>query len=338
MAMSISKTLSWAVALALVLLLPLVTGGYWQYVANLVLVYIVIGIGFNILLGHAGQFSFASAAFMGIGAYVTAILSSRFGLPFWLVIPASGAVAALIGVLCAVPALRVASIYLGLVTFAFAELMVWVFLNWKSVTLGANGISVAPPQLLGFVLRGDTQIYYLLLPWVAMTFWASVRILRSAVGRSFVMIRESEIVARCNGIDVAQTKMVAFGLSAFLGGLGGALFAYVVGFILPSSFGLFQLIIHIAIVVIGGMGSIAGPIIGAVLLTVVPEVLRDFQGLQEVLFGATLIAVAIFVPRGLASALKKVGLLREDRLIGAPLHARPTKRQRSAGVAGGQHE
>ncbi|MBL4800240.1 MAG: branched-chain amino acid ABC transporter permease, partial [Oleispira sp.] len=309
MQMLVRKSLFLMVVVVIALAVPFATNGYSQYVINLILVYVAIGIGFNILLGYAGQFAFASAAFMGIGAYTTAILSSTVGVPFWLCIPLAGVVTTIVGVACAVPALRVVSIYLALVTFAFAELMVWVFLNWKSLTHGANGIGVASPELMGYPLGGDTNIYYLLLPCVAMSFWASVRIIRSAVGRSFVMVRESEIVAKCNGINVAGTKMVAFGLSAFFGGLGGAFFAYVVGFILPSSFGLSQLVIHIAVVVIGGMGSLVGPVIGAVILTVVPEVLRDFQSLQEILFGATLILVPIFVPKGGAGLLVKVGLL-----------------------------
>lgn len=305
-----------AAIIALLIAVPYATNGYSQYVVNLILVYVTIGIGFNILLGYAGQFAFASAAFMGIGAYTTAILSSTVGLPFWLCIPLAGILATVIGVLCAIPALRVASIYLALVTFAFAELMVWVFLNWKGLTNGANGIGVATAELFGYRFGGDTKTYYLLLPMVLASFWASIRILRSAVGRSFVMVRESEIVARCNGIDVARTKMIAFGLSAFFGGIGGAFFAYVVGYILPGSFGLFQLVIHIAIVVIGGMGSLAGPVIGAALLTLIPEVLRDFQSLQEILFGATLIFFAIFVPRGLAGLLSKWRILPKERLIG----------------------
>lgn len=296
-------------ALAAALCLPLMTDGYTQYVVNLVLVYVTIGIGFNILLGFAGQFAFASAAFMGIGAYTTAILSSTFGLPFWLCIPLAGIVATGLGLLCVIPAMRMASIYLALVTFAFAELMVWVFLNWKGVTNGANGISVETPVLFGYRFGGDTRLYYLLLPIAALAWWLSARILRSYIGRSLVMIRESEIVARCNGINVARAKATAFGLSAFFGGVGGALFAYCVGFILPQSFGLFQLVIHMGIVVLGGMGSLAGPVIGALILTTIPEVLRDFQGIQEVLFGAVLVVVALFMPNGIAGALARRGIL-----------------------------
>ena len=270
-----SFSMRWAAiyipVIAALLAIPLLTNGYTQYIVNLATVYVVLGVGLNILLGYAGQFAFANAAFMGIGAYTTAILSSHLGLPFWICIPAAGVVTALIGSLCAIPAMRMASIYLALVTFAFAELMVWVFINWKGVTNGSNGISVAAPDLFGYVLRGDKRLYYMLLPACLGMLWLASRILKSYVGRSFVIVRESEIVARCNGINVGRTKMIAFALSALFGGVGGALFAYTVGLVLPQSFGLFQLIIHIAIVVLGGMASIGGAIIGAVLLTTLPE-------------------------------------------------------------------
>jgi len=300
---------------AALLAVPLLTNGYTQYVVNLVTVYVVLGVGLNILLGYAGQFAFANAAFMGIGAYITAILSSQLGLPFWVCIPAAGVVTALIGTACAVPAMRMASIYLALVTFAFAELMVWVFINWKGVTNGSNGIGVSAPDLFGYVFRGDQRLYYLLLPCCLTMLWLASRILKSYIGRSFVIIRESEIVARCNGIDVSRTKMIAFGLSAFFGGVGGALFAYTVGLVLPQSFGLFQLVIHIAIVVLGGMASLAGAIIGALLLTTLPEFLRDFQSLQEVMFGTALVIVAIFMPRGIAGALTRFGILPREMLV-----------------------
>lgn len=312
---SIKKAVASALVIAGLLVVPLLTNGYTQYVVNLVTVYVVLGIGLNILLGYAGQFAFANAAFMGIGAYTTAILSSQLGLPFWICIPAAGIVTAMIGSLCAVPAMRTASIYLALVTFAFAELMVWVFINWKGVTNGSNGISVPAPDLFGYVLRGDKRLYYLLLPSCLAMLWLASRILKSYVGRSFVIVRESEIVARCNGINVGRTKMVAFALSALFGGVGGALFAYTVGLVLPQSFGLFQLIIHIAIVVLGGMASLAGAVIGALLLTTLPEVLRDFQSLQEVMFGAALVMVAIFMPRGIAGALTSLGVLPREMLV-----------------------
>ena len=226
---SVMKTpFIYGAALIALLAIPLLTNGYTQYVVNLVTVYVVLGIGLNILLGYAGQFAFANAAFMGIGAYTTAILASHLGMPFWICIPAAGIVTALIGTLCAVPAMRMASIYLALVTFAFAELMVWVFINWKGLTHGSNGLGVAAPDLFGFTLRGDKRLYYLLLPTCLAMYWLASRILKSYLGRSFVIIRESEIVARCNGINVGRTKMIAFALSAFFGGVGGALFAYTV--------------------------------------------------------------------------------------------------------------
>lgn len=300
---------------AALLAVPSVTNGYTQYIVNLITVYVVLGIGLNILLGYTGQFAFASPAFMGIGAYTTALLSTQLGLPFWLCIPVAGLVAAVIGALCAIPAMRMGSIYLALVTFAFAELMVWVFLNWKGVTGGANGIEVATPSAFGYALRGDKRLYYLLLPTAGLMFWVASRILKSYIGRAFAIVRENEIVARCNGINVGRTKMIAFSLSALFGGIGGAMFAYTVGFILPQSFGLFQLVIHIAIVVLGGMANLGGAIIGALLLTVLPEALRDFQSLQEVLFGTALVLVAIFMPRGIAGRLIRLRILPREMLL-----------------------
>jgi len=309
------KNLIRLILVAALLAIPSVTNGYTQYIVNLIAVYIVLGIGLNILLGYTGQFAFASPAFMGIGAYTTALLSTQFGLPFWVCIPIAGALTAATGALCAIPAMRMGSIYLALVTFAFAELMVWVFLNWKGVTGGANGMDVGTPSFFGYALRGDKRLYYLLLPTAGLMFWIAGRILKSHIGRSFAIVRESEIVARCNGINVTRTKMIAFALSALFGGVGGAMFAYTVGFILPQSFGLFQLVIHIAIVVLGGMANLGGAIIGALLLTVLPEALRDFQSLQEVLFGTALVLVAIFMPRGIAGTLIRLGILPREMLV-----------------------
>lgn len=312
---AVLKPLAYVAGMVALLAIPMVTNGYTQYIVNLVLVYVVLGLGLNILLGYAGQFAFASAAFMGIGAYAVALLSSKLGLPFWLCIPAAGLISAAIGILVAIPAMRVAAIYLALVTFAFAELTMWVMHNWKDVTQGGNGIGVATPELFGYAIRGDKPIFYMLLFWTLLMVGLASCILRSNIGRALVTIRESEIVARCNGIDVAKTKMMAFGISAFFGGVGGALFAYSVGFILPQSFGLFQLVLHIAIVVIGGMASLVGTIIGAVIITMLPELLRDAQSLQEVLFGASLILCAIFMPRGIAGLLTRTGLLRRETMM-----------------------
>jgi branched-chain amino acid transport system permease protein len=298
----------------LLLFLPLVTNSYTQYVVNLVLIYVILGIGLNLLLGYAGQFAFANAALMGIGAYTTALLSYRLGISFWICLPISGIVAAVIGSLGALPAMRMRDVYLGLVTLAFAELIIWVLIHWKSVTLGTDGVSVRAPELFGWRVRGDKNVFYVVLLSTVVMYWLAKRIVESHIGRAFVSIRESEIVARCNGINVARIKTLVFAISAFYSGIAGSLYALTLGLVVPQSFGLFQLILLFSIVVLGGMGSLFGAVIGAIVLTALPELLRDFQAFQEIIFGIVLVAVMVFMPGGVAGMLKRVGLLPREVL------------------------
>ncbi|MGH7041615.1 MAG: branched-chain amino acid ABC transporter permease [Acetobacteraceae bacterium] len=289
--------------------LPAFGNGYSQYILNLTLVNVTIVVGLNLLLGYAGQFAFSHAALMGIGAYTAALLAARLGVSFWIALPLAGVVSAVIGSLAAVQAMRLRRVYLALVTIAFAELIVWVFTNWRSVTLGTDGVSLPAPSLFGWDINSGTRIYFVVLACTAMMWWLARRILGSHVGRSFIAIRENEILAQCSGINVPLTKTVAFALSAFYAGIGGALFALVLGFIVPSSFDLLTLITQFAAVVLGGQMSLIGSAIGAALLTILPEALRDFQGLQEVVYGVVLIACVVFMPRGIAGVLQHFGVL-----------------------------
>ena len=298
----------------MLMLLPLVTDRYVQYIVNLVLVYTIIAIGLNLLLGYAGQFAFAHAALMGIGAYTTALLMFRLGVSFWIALPVAGIVATIIGSLCALPALRMKRVYLALVTLAIAELIGWVLIHWKGLTLGTDGVKVAAPMFFGISLKGDHRMFYLLLAVTVLLYVIGKRIVESRIGRSFVAIRENEIVAQCNGINVAWTKGLVFGLSAFYAGIGGALFAVTLGFIVPDSFGMFQLVLHFSIVVIGGLISMYGSVLGAVMLTTLPEILRGLQSVQEMIFGILLIIFVIFMPAGLAGLGKRKGLLPDEIL------------------------
>ncbi len=304
-----------APALLVVLLLaPLVTDRYVQYVMNLVLVYVIIAIGLNLLLGYAGQFAFAHAALMGIGAYTAALLMYRLQVSFWLALPAAGLAATAIGSLCALPALRMKRVYLSLVTLAFAELIQWVLIQWKWLTFGTDGVRVRAPEIFGWSLKGDYRMFYLLLAVTVLLYVVGRRVVESKIGRSLVAIRENEIVAQCNGISVARTKGLVFALSAFYAGIGGALYAATLGFIVPEGFGMFQLVIHFSIVVIGGLISMYGSVLGAIMLTTLPEVLRGFQSLQEIIFGILLMIFIVFMPAGLAGLGKRRGWLPEEIL------------------------
>lgn len=309
---------------------PAFADGYLQYLVNLVLVYAVIGIGLNMLLGYAGQFAFAHAAFMGIGAYAACILTSRLGLSYWLALPAAGAITTLIGALAALPALRMKRVYLALATLAFAELIVWILIHWKDVTQGTNGISIEHPFFFGIELRKDAQVFWVIYGTFLVMALAAWRILHSRIGRAFVAIKESELVARCNGISVARTKAVAFCLSAFYAGIGGALFALSLGFISPENFGLNQIALHFSIVVIGGLASLPGAVIGAAVVILLPEVLRAVQGYEELVYGVTLMLFILFMPGGIASLLRRLRILPPEVLAAPP---RAPARDRAAAVS-----
>ncbi len=205
-------------------------------------------------------------------------------------------------------------VYLALVTIAFAELIVWVLVNWRSVTLGTDGVSLPTPSFFGWDVEGDKRVYFVVLAVTAMMWWLAGRILQSHIGRAFVAIRENEILAQCCGINVPLTKTVVFALSAFYAGIGGALFALVLGFIVPSSFDLLTLVTQFSAVVLGGQMSLIGSAIGAGLLTALPEVLRDFRGLQEVIYGVVLIACVVVMPSGIAGMLHRLHLLPREVL------------------------
>lgn len=302
-------------ALVALVALPFSTNPYAQYVVNLALVNVVIAIGLNVLLGYAGQFAFAHTALMGIGAYATALLGYWFGLSFWIALPLSGLLAMAIGSLGAFPAMRMKSVYLALITMAFAEFVGWGLIHWKDVTLGTDGVPVESPSLFGHMLVGDTDTYYALLVITIALFVVARLITHSRIGRAMTAVRENEIVAQCAGIDVARTKLYAFAFSAFYAGIGGSMFALTLGFIVPESFGVPVLIVQFSMVVIGGLASLYGSIIGAIVLTALPEVLRDFQALQEIVYGVMLVIFIVLMPKGIAGLVKRTGLLPEEILV-----------------------
>lgn len=298
-----SRPLGAAATVALLLLLllpvPLITNEYSQYILNLVIVYALVAVGFNIVLGYLGQLAFANVAFFGLGAYALGILMERAGLPFWVALLPSAALGGLAGLLVGLPALRLKSYYLAIVTLVFGELMRWTYIHADFLTHGSSGLGVPTATIPGFEIRTEAQKYYVFLFVTAVALWATRNILRSRIGRAWVAIRENEAAAASLGFSPALYKIAAFGWSGFLSALAGALFAVLLGRIVPESFSLHQLLMQFAIVMIGGLGSIVGSLLGAALLTAAPEVLRNFPGLEEIVFSLLLIAVLLFLPCGL---------------------------------------
>jgi branched-chain amino acid transport system permease protein len=311
------------VLFAALALLPMVANQYTLFVGNLVLLYIILALGLNLLVGYAGQLAFANAAMYGIGAYGAGLLRVKLALPYWIAAPGGVVLAAGIGTLLAVPALRLSGIYLALTTLAFAQVMQWVLLHWERVTFGAGGFAVPPPDFRPLPIAADYGIYY--VSWIvtiALLVFAW-HVMRSRIGRAFVAMRDGEIAAQALGVDLLKYKAMAFALSGFYAGTAGVLYCAVLNFVSPEGFDLFQMILHKAMVVVGGLGSIVGSVLGATLLVCLLDALRAFKATQEIVFGALLLGFVLFQPRGLVDVLKR-------RLPGwgEPLHEAPAAERR----------
>jgi branched-chain amino acid transport system permease protein len=300
-------------------LLPAVANPYSLYIANLAMIYVVLAVGLNLLVGYAGQLAFANAAMMGIGAYAAGLLQVRLGVPYWLALPGGALSAMLIGTTMAFPALRLSGIYLALATLAFAQATQWVFLNWEGVTFGATGFRVPRIDFAPLPISSAYGIYY--VSWAVMIVLVVLawNLVRSRIGRAFVGMRDNEIAAEALGVDLLRYKVLAFALSGFFAGAAGALFCGVLNYVAPEGFDLFQMVIQKAMVVVGGTGSIVGSVLGAVLLIWLLEALREFKSLQEVAFGVVLLTFVLFMPEGIVSFLRRV-LPSWNEEVHLPLH------------------
>lgn len=307
------------VAIAL-LVLPFGLNNYTQFVVNTMLVYCLVALGFNVIIGYLGQLAFASAAFFGVGAYATGLSMARLGLPFPLAIVVGALAGAAVGGLVGLPALRVRGHYLAIITLAVGELLRWCYVHLDAVTYGPGGFTLPPMEVFGTTMSDRTK-YYVFLLCSAIGIGMTSMLLRSRFGRSFAAVRNNEQAAASLGIAVRRTKVIAFAWSGLVVGLAGAMFAVLNGRVSPESFGLAQVLFHFAIVMIGGLGSVLGSVLGAVLLTGAPELLRNFPGLEEIVFSLLLILVLFFMPRGLSGLLSDhVPFLRE-RLYRGPRDA-----------------
>lgn len=309
--MSKPRWLLLAAVLILAALPPFLINDYLQYILDTILVYSVVTVGFNIVLGYAGQLAFANAAFFGVGAYTTAICMSRWHWPFLLALLAAAVFTAIVGLMVSLPALRLRAYYLAIVTLAFGELLRWSYIHAAWLTLGSSGLPVPIASIFGIRLATDRTRYWLFLSLTVLVLCGCSSLLRSRFGRALVAVRENEAAAAAMGIAPALAKMGAFAWSGCVVGIAGAMFALLLGRINPESFDLSQLLLQFTLVMIGGLGSLAGSVAGAVLLTAAPELLRNVAGLEEIVFSLLLMAVLLFMPKGLAGLLSRVPVLRE---------------------------
>jgi len=291
--------------LAAAMVLPAVANVYHLFIANLIVVYVLLAIGLNILVGYAGQLAFANAAMFGIGAYATGLLQVRLGWSFWLAFPGGALLAALVGLALALPALRLSGLYLALSTLAFAQATQWVFLHWESLTFGAGGFKTPALSFAPLPIDKPHGLYYLSLALLVALFLFAQNLVASRVGRAFVAVRDGEVAAQSLGIDLLRYKALAFGISGFYAGIAGGLYSAMLNFVAPEGFDLFQMVLQKAMIVVGGLGSITGSLLGAGLVIILLEALRAFKGLQEIVFGALLVAFVLGMRGGLVSLLKR---------------------------------
>jgi branched-chain amino acid transport system permease protein len=294
-----------AAALALALL-PAFANAYLLFVGNQLAIFVILAVGLNLLVGYTGQLAFAHAALFGIGAYGTALLKVHLGLPFLVTLPAGAVLATVVGVAIAFPALRLTGLYLSLATLAFAQFTLWVFMNWEGVTFGAGGFRVPRPDWLIAGIAPGTGSFYLALLLAVLLALAAASLVRSRVGRAMIAVRDGEVAAEALGVDLLRTKATAFGLSAFYAGTAGGLQAMMLGYIAPESFDLFHMALMKAMIVVGGLGSIAGSVVGAAAVLFLLEGLRAFKGAQEIAFGLLLMGAVILAPKGLAGLFRRL--------------------------------
>ncbi len=288
-----------AAALVVFVLAPLAFEQYKLYVASLTLVYLVLAIGLNLTLGYAGQISLGHAAFMAFGAYAVAILGQR-GLPFELGLCLGGALAFGWGLVVGFPALKVKHHYLAMVTLGFNIIVFLVLRNWERLTGGSFGISgVARPAWGPISFASDRAYYLYILGWAAVVVASAYWILSSRWGRAFRAIRENEMRAAVVGVSLRTYKVMAFAIGAAYAGIGGALFAPLLGYIDPGAFTLDRSIQFLMMVVMGGLGRFEGPFIGAAVVTILPEALRASEGLYLILYALAVVLMMLFMPKGL---------------------------------------
>jgi branched-chain amino acid transport system permease protein len=307
-----------AVALLFAVILPSLLHEYYLSIINLVLIAVVGALGLNILVGYTGQISVGHAAFMSVGAYTAANLAVRLDLPFWLTLPAGGLMAALIGAIVGIPSLRIKGLYLAIATLAGQLIIEWTINHVPAISGGAQAsIEVPRPTLLGTELKTQGQLYFFLLFFAALAIVATLNLVRSRIGRAFIAIRDQDIAAEIIGINIYRYKLLSFAISSFYAGVCGVLYTYYLGIANYEQFQIVVSIDYLAMIIIGGLGSVLGSILGAAFVTMLPIVIRwivegfgsyfftasELAGVSSsarlIVFGSLIIFFLVVEPEGL---------------------------------------
>ncbi|WP_214366985.1 branched-chain amino acid ABC transporter permease [Pseudonocardia sp. H11422] len=314
------RTLGLGAVLLLGLAMPYLADPVWQRILLQSAIVAIAAIGLNLLVGQAGQLSVGQGALLAVGAYASVYLTTELDLPFIVSLVAGGILTAAVGTVIGLPSLRIQGLYLVMATLAGQLVIKWVILHWTAVTGGANGrIGVAPPSLFGYRFQSVIDQYYLVFVILVLTAALVAFMGRTAVGRAWALTRDAEHIAAAYGQAVGKNKLVAFTVSSFLVGVAGVLFAHTTGAVNPDFFGLDVSISYLIMIVIGGLGRVSGAILGAVVITALPEVLNLLTGgldgqwldfrpyLAQILSGLAVIAVLVLEPGGLTALIRNLG-------------------------------
>ena len=308
----------------LVVAFPFSFSMYQTNIMITALIYVIVGLGLNIVVGLAGLLDLGYVAFYAVGAYTYALLNHHFGLGFWMVLPIGAGMGFFFGILLGFPVLRLRGDYLAIVTLGFGEIIRLILENWNEFSFGPSGISnISRPGLFGIKLsipQSYIYLYFLMVGLSIFTIFVVRRLQDSRIGRAWVALREDEVACQAMGIDKTKTKLTAFALGATWAGMGGVVFAAKTTFINPASFTIWESIIILCVVVLGGMGSVVGVISGALILILLPEYLRAFSEYRMLLFGMILVIMMVFRPGGIVSDVRRIykfkGLDDENKIRG----------------------
>jgi len=307
-----------AIGVLFLVLVPIALDQYYLSILNLIFIAIVGAIGLNILVGYTGQISVGHGAFMSVGAYAAANLAVRLGFPFWLSLPLGGLTAAAVGVVVGIPSLRIKGLYLAIATLAAQFIIEWVINHFTWISGGVQAsIEVPRPSLFGHAIASQREMYFFLLLFVVLAIAAALNLMRSRIGRAFIAIRDRDIAAQIIGIDIFRYKLLAFAISSFYAGVTGVLYTYYLGIANYEQFQIGVSIDYLAMIIIGGLGSVLGSVFGAIFVTLLPIAIRWVMesfgdllfspaavhnlipNLRLILFGSLIIFFLVVEPEGL---------------------------------------
>lgn len=302
---------------------PFISTPYLLYVINTIGIAAMAAIGLNILIGYTGLISLGHGAFFGVGAYAAGVLAADYHLPFLIIIPAAGLITAMVGMIFGLPSARLKGLYLTIATLAGQFIIEYVLVHWESVTKGTMGITLPKAGIFGWEMSGGVHYFFVIFITLSVLLWMAVNIMRTKYGRAFIAIRDNDRAAEGMGIPIFRYKLLSFGISSFYAGVAGAIFAFYMVSITTEPFNLGLSVEYIAMVIIGGMGNMAGAVFGAVFITSLNEILRwvtdlmmnmgvfssaglNMAPLKEFVFGLAIVLFILFEPRGLAEVWRIV--------------------------------